>query len=128
MSFKIEHPRCQAVLLLASGALLLWGFYLATLSPAFPPDDSPDTVAAALSLAIQHPPGYPLAALLGRAAILSLPLGGPAFRMNLLSAALACLSAALAGALAWRLAPERRGLRPAAALLSMLGLGFLGVF
>jgi tetratricopeptide (TPR) repeat protein len=127
MSFKIEHPQRRLTLSLAGCGLLLWGFYLATLSPAFPPDDSPETVAAAFSLGIQHPPGYPLAALLGRCAIVALPLGSPAFRVNLLSAFLACGAALLAGALAWRLTPSETG-RPAAAALAALGLGFLAVF
>ena len=83
----------------------LWAVYLTTLSPAFPPDDSPETIAAAVTLGIQHPPGYPLPALLGRCADLGLPLGGPAWRINLLSALLAIATALLGAGLAWRLAP-----------------------
>jgi hypothetical protein len=128
MSFKIEHPQRRLVLSLAGCALLLWGFYLATLSPAYPPDDSSETIAAAFSLGIQHPPGYPLVALLGRCAVVALPMGGPAFRVNLLSALLACVAALSAGALAWRLAPARWLGRESAAVLATLGLGFLAVF
>ena len=128
MSFKIEHPQRWLALCLSSCSLLLWGFYLATLSPAFPPDDSPETVTAAFSLGIQHPPGYPLAALLGRCAIVAVPLGPPAFRVNLLSAALACVAAVLAGLFAWRLTAARTAGRLSAALLGCLGLGVLGVF
>ncbi|HXB98166.1 MAG TPA: DUF2723 domain-containing protein, partial [bacterium] len=83
----------------------LWAVYLATLSPAFPPDDSPETIAAAVTLGIQHPPGYPLPALLGRCAALGLPLGGAAWRINLLSSLLAVATALLGAALAWRLTP-----------------------
>jgi hypothetical protein len=83
----------------------LWAVYLATLSPAFPPDDSPETIAAAVTLGIQHPPGYPLPALLGHCAYLVLPLGGPAWRINLLSALLAVATALLGAGLAWRLTP-----------------------
>jgi tetratricopeptide (TPR) repeat protein len=128
MSFKIEHPQRRLALSLAGCFLLLWSFYLATLSPAFPPDDSPETIAAAFSLGIQHPPGYPLAALLGRCAILALPLGGPAFRVNLLSAALACVAALLAGLLAWRLTPSHLQGRESSVVLTALGLGSLAVF
>ena len=128
MSFKIEHPQRWIALCLSGCSLLLWGFYMATLSPAFPPDDSPETITAAFSLGIQHPPGYPLAALLGRCAIVAVPLGPPTFRVNALSAALACLAAALAGALAWRLTEARTAGRLSAALLGCLGLGVLGAF
>lgn len=128
MSFKIEHPRPRLALTLAAGALFLWGFYLKTLSPAFPPDDSAETLSAAFSLGIQHPPGYPLAALLGRLAIIVLPLGGVAFRVNLLSAALACLTASLAGVLGWRLMDGDDRARRAAAIGAMLGLGSLAIF
>lgn len=128
MSFKIEHPTPRLALTLAAGALILWGFYLRTLSPAFPPDDSAETISAAFSLGIQHPPGYPLAALLGRCAIVALPLGGVAFRVNLLSAALACLTAVLAGWLTWRLAEGDDRSRRAAAIAAMLALGSLAVY
>jgi tetratricopeptide (TPR) repeat protein len=114
----------------------LWAVYLATLSPAFPPDDSPETIAAAVTLGIQHPPGYPLPALVGRCADLALPLGGPAWRINLLSALLGVTVALLGAALAWRLAgalehaprSARRanaepGARGAAALFTGLSLG-----
>jgi hypothetical protein len=127
MSFKMEHPR-QLTLSLAVMALALGFLYLKTLSPAFPPDDSPETITAAFSLGIQHPPGYPLAALLGRTAIVALPLGSAAWRMNCLSALLACLAAALMGALAWRLAPRMKAdVRLGAAVLAGLGFGLYGV-
>ncbi len=77
MSFKIEHPK-RLALGGATAALALWWLYLRTLSPAFPPNDSPETIAAAWSLGIQHPPGYPLATLLGRVAIVLLGLGAMA--------------------------------------------------
>lgn len=71
--------------------------FLATLSvnirrlcPTVFNDDSPETVAAAMTLGITHPPGDPVLVLLGRLACL-VPAGSPAFRMNLLSAALFAL-------------------------------------
>lgn len=65
--------------------LLAFGLNLISLSPAVHPDDSPETVTAGVTLSIQHPPGYPLHALLGRLAVLSFP-GSVAFRINLLAA------------------------------------------
>lgn len=60
--------------------------------------DSGELIAAARSLGVAHPPGYPLYTLLGRAA-LALPLGGePAFSMNLLSG---LFGAVCCGAVAW---------------------------
>jgi tetratricopeptide (TPR) repeat protein len=81
---------------------------LATLSPAVHPDDSPETVTAALTLSIQHPPGYPLHSMLGRLAVLSLP-GGAAFRVNLLSALMGSLGLLLFAWVARDLASELAG-------------------
>lgn len=86
-------PRRQAILL-ALVFLGLWGLRLATLHPAFHPDDSPEIVAAAAGLGIPHPPGYPLYTLLGRLAVLALP-GGPALAVNGLAALLGCLGVLL---------------------------------
>ena len=61
-------------------------------------DDSPETLTAGFTLGIQHPPGYPLDALLTRLACLA-PLGSIGFRVNLLSALLAALAVVLAAAL-----------------------------
>ncbi len=55
--------------------------------------DSGELVAAAATLGIPHPSGYPLYVLLGKLWTLMLPLGSIAFRMSLFSAfsaALAC--------------------------------------
>jgi tetratricopeptide (TPR) repeat protein len=70
--------------------LAFFGLYLKTLSPAYHPDDSPETITAAATLSIQHPPGYPLHSLLGRLAVLVFPGAAP-FRVNLLSAMLGAL-------------------------------------
>ena len=67
----------------------------------FPANDSPETISAALELGIQHPPGYPLHTLLGRLAVIGLPWGSAAWRMNCLSASLG-VAAALLAALACR--------------------------
>src|SRR5260221_13193554 len=106
MGFKIEQwPRLE-IAGLALLVLALWGIYLKTLSPAFPANDSPETISAAHELGIQHPPGYPLHTLLGRAALMGIPLGSPAWRMNLLSAALGACCALISACLLRSLAPE----------------------
>ncbi len=84
-----------AVLLAALGGLFLWAVYQQSLCPAFPPNDSPETITAAYTLGIQHPPGYPLDSLLGRVAMLAWPVGSPAWRMNCLSALMAVLTCLL---------------------------------
>lgn len=56
--------------------------------------DSPETVTAGILLGIQHPPGYPLTALLARLAGLC-PAGNPCFRVNGMSAVLASLGVCL---------------------------------
>ncbi len=57
-------------------------------------DDSPETVAAAFSLGLQHPPGYVLSAL--SLHLFSLfPIGNVGFRMNLASAGLGAFNAVL---------------------------------
>ena len=57
-----------------------WG-YLHTLNPSFANDDSAETITAGATLGLQHPPGYALAALIGRLELF-LPLGGFGFRAN----------------------------------------------
>lgn len=79
--------------------LACFGVYLLSLNPAFPNDDSAETITAAVTLGLQHPPGYALAALLMRLQSF-LPLGSPSFRVNLFSALLASLAVCL---LAWTL-------------------------
>lgn len=124
MGFKIEHPSRPLLLLGAVMALVLAAIYFATLSPAFPPDDSPETIAAAVTLGIQHPPGYPLPVLLGRCAVAGLDLGAPAWRVNALSAVLAVVVALLSGCLALRLAPEQgQGFRRGAWIFTVLATG-----
>ena len=61
-------------------------------------DDSPETITAGFTLGIQHPPGYPLYALLTRLACL-VPVGSMGFRANVFSALLAALAVALAAIL-----------------------------
>jgi tetratricopeptide (TPR) repeat protein len=83
---KIKEYTLLAVVLLA-----VFGVYLHTVFPAFKGDDSPETTAAAYTLGIQHAPGYPLHALLGKIAVTG-SLANPAFKMNLLSSFLAVIT------------------------------------
>lgn len=85
----------QKLLAAALVFLAAFGLYVHTLSPAFHPDDSPETITAGYTLSHQHPPGYPLHALLGRVASLVGP-GGAAFNVNLVAALFAALAVALA--------------------------------
>jgi tetratricopeptide (TPR) repeat protein len=64
--------------------LSVFGVYLGTMHPVFKENDSPETVTAAYTLGIAHPPGYPLYGLMGKMFITFIP-GNPAFRVNILS-------------------------------------------
>jgi len=103
-----------AALLLAA----LVPLYLYCLPPALPPyRDAGEMASAAWTLGVAHQPGYPLYILTAKLATL-LPLGNPAWRLNLLSA-----GAGLAGVLLfWRVAAS--AFSPAAAFLAALLLGF----
>ncbi len=81
-------------LIFAGLFLLVFGVYLFTLCPSFMDDDSPESILAGFSLGLAHPPCYPLAALLNHLAGF-LALGGPCFRVNAGSAALAALGVVL---------------------------------
>lgn len=96
--------------------------YSATLTPSLsylsPDGNELATIPSVLGLA--HPPGYPLYTWLGKLFSL-LPLGDVAFRMNLMSAALAaCAVGGLYLVAMWVLPPETRGRRAAAALAALL--------
>ncbi len=98
--------------------LIPFASYLLTLTGSYLADDSPETIYDIAALEHQHPPGYPLITLIGRLAA-CLPVGGFAFRINLLSAALIALAAVQVGRLADRLAGRNAG--TVAALLAGLG-------
>ncbi len=98
--------------------LVPFGLYLITLTGSYLADDSPETIYDIAALEHQHPPGYPLITLVGRLAAL-VPVGGFAFRINLLSAVLVALGCVQVGRLADRFANRTAG--TAAALLAGLG-------
>jgi uncharacterized membrane protein (UPF0127 family) len=72
-----------------------------TLAPTTAMWDASEYITAAYTLGIPHPPGNPLFVLLGRVASL-LPVGGVAYRVNLLAAVCSALAAGI-----WFLVAER---------------------
>ncbi|OGR83570.1 MAG: hypothetical protein A3J74_02905 [Elusimicrobia bacterium RIFCSPHIGHO2_02_FULL_57_9] len=110
---KISGPPDKLLLFLGVFAVYLYCAY-----PAFAPRDSADLALAALNLGVAHPPGYPLYAVLGRAWLTLLPLGNPAYRLNLLSAA----AGAAAAVCVYMIVQRRAGFWPA--LGAALALAF----
>jgi len=106
--------RAEAPILLF---LAVFSAYLFCAYPSIAPRDSADLAAAALSLGVAHPPGYPLYAVLGRAWLEAFPLGNPAYRLNVLSALCG------AGAVACFFIFLRRRTGQAAALGASLAFG-----
>lgn len=86
----------RAPWLVFAAALIL---YIGSSYPTIAPRDSPDLANAALAASVAHPPGYPLYALLGKAWMKVLPIGNPAYRLNVLSAVCGALAAAVLCAL-----------------------------
>lgn len=104
-----------------SGAFLL--LYLRTLCPTVYLGDSGEIATAISSGGVVHPPGYPLFSLLGRIALLLVPLGEPAFRIGCLVAG----SAALAIGALYLLIREVGVARPAA-VVAAAGYGVSWTF
>lgn len=81
-------PRSAHGVTWVAALVALW-VYVQTLSPTVAwvnqGEDSGDLLAAAATLGIPHPTGYPLFVLLGRLASL-IPIGSVAFRINLVAA------------------------------------------
>lgn len=101
-------------------ALLLAPLYLWCLPPGLPPyRDSGEMACAAWTLGIAHQPGYPLYIISAKLFSL-IPLGNPAWRLNLFSAA-----AGLAGVgVFWLLAAEAFSGTAAFFAALLLGLNF----
>jgi len=92
------RPSYRAAALTAVAVLAL---YVVTLAPTTAMWDASEYITAAYTLGIPHPPGNPLFVLLGRVASL-LPIGGVAYRVNLLAAVCSALAAGI-----WFLVAER---------------------
>ena len=102
--------------------------FINTAPPTIFLGDSGEIAAAAYTLGIPHPPGYPLDMLLGKISML-LPLGDMAFRMNILSSLLAVICFIflyLAGVeflnLVFRADAGKKGLKFTALLVSLMFL------
>ena len=92
------RPSYRAAIATALGVLAL---YVVTLAPTTAMWDASEYITAAYVLGIPHPPGNPLFVLLGRVASL-LPVGGVAYRVNLLAALCSAVAAGV-----WFLVAER---------------------
>jgi hypothetical protein len=86
--FEVRRPGTDNAIGCALGLLTL-AVYLVTLSPSIGPEDAGELAAAAHTLGVAHPTGYPLFSLLGRAFSM-LPLGDlrVIVKLNLLGALL----------------------------------------
>ncbi|GAK57413.1 hypothetical protein U27_04380 [Candidatus Vecturithrix granuli] len=74
-----------------AGMVVFW-VYVQTLAPTVSFFDSGELIAAAYTLGVAHPPGYPLYVLLGWV-FSKLPFGEGAYRLNLMSACFSTLAA-----------------------------------
>ncbi len=107
------RPRlARGDMLLGAGVgVFLFCVYALTAAPTVTGEDAGELGAAAWTLGIAHPPGYPLYMLLGKAAMALSPFADKAFALNLLSGLAAAAAVALFVLLALRLGASR----PAAA-------------
>ncbi|MBN2565012.1 MAG: DUF2723 domain-containing protein, partial [Candidatus Eisenbacteria bacterium] len=91
---------CAAAVYCATAARVLrWG-------------DGAEFVAAAHTLGIAHPPGYPLYTLVSALAVRA-PFGTPFFRMSLLSGVFGAAAAAVVGSAVWNLSAAHQRQAPA---------------
>ena len=98
-----SHP---TILLLTSVFLTVLALYLLTLAPGVVGGDAGEHQLAVPLLGIPHTTGYPLYVLVGKLWTLLIPLGSPAWRMNLFSAAGGALAAAVTALVVYRLSPQ----------------------
>ncbi len=80
----------KEIIVLIVFLIVILQLYLYTMVPAFKSDDSPETITSAYTLGISHSPSYPLFTMAGKV-FSSLPVGSPAFRINLFAIFLAML-------------------------------------
>ncbi len=88
------------------GLLVVIWVYVKTLAPTVSFFDSGELISAAYTSGIAHPPGYPLYVTLGRLFSL-LPIGGAAYRLNMMSAFFAALASLMVYAITYRIVVER---------------------
>lgn len=79
-------PFRRSELASAAAAAPCLGLYLATLAPSIALGDSSELTTAAAVAGVAHPTGYPLYTMLGWLMVHLIPIGSPAYRVNLLSA------------------------------------------
>ena len=101
MTGESKHKHAPAIpvwLDLVLVVVLPAALYLSTLAPtltwAHNGQDGGDLIAAVFTSGVPHPPGYPTYVLLGKLFAL-LPVGEPAYRLNLMSAVCAVLTTGL---------------------------------
>src|SRR5208283_1552158 len=82
--------KSKEIIILLICLLAIFQLYLYTTFPAFKSDDSPETTTSTYTLGLGHPPCYPFFTISGKAFSL-LPVGSPAFRINLFSIFLALI-------------------------------------
>jgi hypothetical protein len=100
-----------------------FALYLHTLTPGVGTKDGFELQVVSATLGIAHPTGYPLFTLLGRLFVALIPIGSPAYRINLMCALLAALSAPLIYAIGARVL-KRRAPAALAALTFALTITF----
>jgi tetratricopeptide (TPR) repeat protein len=93
--FLAAPPRSRRWLECALVAVVLFVVYARGAAPTIFVGDSGELVAAAGTLGIPHPSGYPLYVLAGKLWTLLVPVGSVAYRMSLFSAAAAAAACAL---------------------------------
>lgn len=88
-------------------ALIALAVYLYTVAPTVTGEDSGELIAAAYTLGIPHPNGYPIWCLLAKAFIEILPWGTAAWRVNVMSGFFAAATVFLIALLGTRLIGRR---------------------
>jgi len=97
--------------------------YFITLCPTVYVGDSGELTAAALTMGIAHPPGYPLYIILAKLFSILVPFGNTAFEINLFSAVCASLTVMIMNILL-----KSIGIKTIIAVCSALSFGFINVF
>lgn len=124
-----EHLTSPAVLAGLAVLLASLGLYLATLAPTLTWGhdrtgvDGGELLAAANTLGIPHPPGYPTYTLLLKLFATVVPLGDFAFRGNLMSAVAASVSVALLYWVSFRLCRHLKPDSPRSLWITSAALG-----